>query len=104
MSNDTFEQDISLEELCENAQSWTLSCSSDSQEPNQDSNSGRARHALVAVNAFSNSVGSEEHESVQEAMKDLLTNLHHLGDKMNLDMSDLLDRAYRTYQSERDCL
>ncbi|WP_210499437.1 hypothetical protein [Vibrio crassostreae] len=69
------------------------------QQEHQDANTGRAKHALVALNVFANNLGTES-ENAESVIRDMLTNLNHSADKCELDFDDLVERAKRTYLDE----
>lgn len=96
MSDIIIEPSMEIEDLLVIADNWTSDCSSLSAEVDQDSNTGRAKMALSGVVAAAN---GDSHD-VESVMKDLLGNLHHLADKVGIDMSEMQERAYSTYLNE----
>ena len=99
MSEINLTPDIDMGELVEASAQWTDCCSSTITEKHQDANTGRAKHALVALDVFANNLGTES-ESAESVIRDMLTNLNHLADKCELDFDDLVERAKRTYLDE----
>lgn len=99
MSEISLNPDIEMGELVEASASWTESCGSTSTEEHQDANTGRAKHALIALDVFANNLGTES-ENAESVIRDMLTNLNHLADKCELDFDDLVERAKRTYHDE----
>jgi hypothetical protein len=61
-------------------------------------NKDRARWALTALRAFSETSGSEPYE---ESISDLVTDLAHLADEHDIDFLDLMSRAIGTWSIER---
>jgi hypothetical protein len=62
-------------------------------------NNLRARFAVVALKAFAERVGSSN-EGPEQGITDLLADLHHLADALDLSFEGLLDRADVHYAAE----
>ena len=64
-------------------------------------NEARARNGWLAVSTYGNKVyGSAAHEPVEQGIRDLLGDLHHLCHALGLDFEDLAKRADAVFQEE----
>lgn len=60
----------------------------------------RLYHARVALKAFKREVTGDNHYDTQESMGDLICNLFHLADSMEIDRNLILVRAHSHYYAE----
>jgi hypothetical protein len=63
-------------------------------------NTRRAGFAVSALEAYADRVGGLASEPVEQHMRDLLGDLHHLANALGVDFRAMLDRAEDTYQEE----
>jgi hypothetical protein len=64
-------------------------------------NEARAKNGWLALTAYvQKAYGSPEHEPVEQGIRDLLGDLQHLCNELDLDFSELLRRAQATFDDE----
>lgn len=66
----------------------------------REDNNRRAGSALLAFNAYSEHCHGDSAEPIDDGITDLLTDLLHLCDLLELDFAALEDKARGHYQSE----
>lgn len=64
-------------------------------------NEARARNGWLVLSAYAQKAyGSSEHEPVEQGIRDLLGDLQHLCNELNLDFPELLRRAQAAFEGE----
>lgn len=84
------------------AQAKPIAAKFSSDSLNEDTaNEARARSGWLALMAYvGKAYGNPEHEPVEQGIRDLLGDLQHLCHSLDLNYSDLADRATATFKDE----
>lgn len=80
----------------------SVTCAALSEDYNQEetANQARAKNGWLAVRAYTKKVYGSDAEPVEQGIRDLLGDIQHLCDVLDLDFNSLLERATDTYECE----